>query len=297
MQKSSILFLCPVWFSGKQKKKKYGSQLGEPVTFLRQSHSFFRESFSIFCFSPSCTGGPLSAFFTHCCTLSCKLKIAQHHGKTRFIWGVSLNRPCEEANDFYSRCQCSQFASQLANSKGCKRRNPIPWAQPWAWYWWTLRHCRPQRCNLQGIMVKANNQKKERKNSGRQGKPFFFLLLWYFSTFYSWLTEFEQCFDEWSHNLHKFMATQFWGGTADVLNHHCSHAAITSVLKWRLDLILCIFYLRTVERSSSSLCFWVSSCISCSLNAARTSPSSVSSASTVSCRVVLFSSDSFSCNI
>lgn len=56
------------------------------------------------------------------------------------------------------------------------------------------------------------------------------------------------------------------------------------------------FYLRTVERSSSSLCFWVSSCISCSLKAARTSPSSVSSASTVSCIAVLFSSDSFSCN-
>lgn len=51
-----------------------------------------------------------------------------------------------------------------------------------------------------------------------------------------------------------------------------------------------------MERSSSSLCFWVSSCISCSLKAARTSPSSVSSASTVSCIAALFSSDSFSCN-
>lgn len=55
-------------------------------------------------------------------------------------------------------------------------------------------------------------------------------------------------------------------------------------------------YLCTVDRSSISLCFWVSSCSSCSLKAAWTSPSSVSSASTVSCRAVVFSSDSFSCN-
>lgn len=55
-------------------------------------------------------------------------------------------------------------------------------------------------------------------------------------------------------------------------------------------------YLCTVDRSSLSLCFWVSSCSSCSLKAAWTSPSSVSSASTVSCRAVVFSSDSFSCN-
>lgn len=55
-------------------------------------------------------------------------------------------------------------------------------------------------------------------------------------------------------------------------------------------------HLRTVDRSSFSLCFWVSSCNSCSLKAAWTSPSSVSSASTVSCRAAVFSSESFSCN-
>lgn len=70
-------------------RKMCDSQLGQPVTFLRQSHSFFRESFSIFCLSPSCAGVPLSAFFTHCCTLSCKLKSAQHCGKMSFTWGVS----------------------------------------------------------------------------------------------------------------------------------------------------------------------------------------------------------------
>lgn len=67
------------------------SQLRRPLTFLRQSHSFFRESCSIFCLSPSWAGGPLSAFFAHCCNLSCKLQEAEHHEKQNsFIYSVSL---------------------------------------------------------------------------------------------------------------------------------------------------------------------------------------------------------------
>lgn len=173
------------------------SQLGQPLTFLRQSHSFFRESCSIFCLSPSWAGGPLSAFLAYCCNLSCKLQLAEHHGKKLYLrclpyFKEGNNR--RSAINFISDVSVALFASQPTNCQSC-------------------------------------------------APPFL-----------------------------------------------CSNSC-SAKMKLISD-----SYLRTVDRSSISLCFWVSSCSSCSLKAAWTSPSSVSSASTVSCRAVVFSSDSFSCN-
>lgn len=174
------------------------SWLGQPLTFLRQSHSFFRESCSIFCLSPSWPGVPLSAFFAYCCTLSCKLQLAEHHGEKKFYlrslpYFKEGNNMRSEIH-FVSSISIALFASQPTSCQGCAS---------------------PSLCS-----------------------------------------------------------------------NSCS-----AQMRLIPDPYLC-----TVDRSSISLCFWVSSCSSCSLKAAWTSPSSVSSASTVSCRAVVFSSDSFSCN-
>lgn len=100
------------------------SCLGQPLTFLRQSSSFFRESCSIFCLSPSWAGAPLSAFFAYCCTLSCKLQTAEHHEVKNQFYLQSLpyfkggNNMRNEMN-FISNVSTALFASQPTPASLC----------------------------------------------------------------------------------------------------------------------------------------------------------------------------------
>jgi len=216
------------------KEKTCDSQLARPVTFLRQSHSFFRESFSIFCFSPSWTGGPLSAFFPHCCTLSCKLKLAEHHGKPA-LFGVfpSLNNT-RRWMIFTSGVSLALFSSQLANCQGCEGRNPSPSTQPCTWHWHICRdatiadYLDPFCKELQ---LRAITRGHRQTQVTKQGP---LLSATWFCSHPPLLAGriWTRHFGKHSRNQHKSTVTWFWQVRLAVLNHHCSGTVITLVLRW-----------------------------------------------------------------